>query len=102
MNAVGTTSAATNIAAIATSIAANRASSSASMVFVSHAYAAHDHQSAPSRSSARQSPCQVGSSARNVVTSVNPNTNTKSKNSSSGVTRCSPAAAPWYSSMRGR
>ena len=92
-NASGTASAATNIAAIATSTAASTASSPASKVFVSQAYDAHAHQSAARISSPCASPAHVGSSENTVVTCVNAKTKTRSKNSSSGVIRCSSSRA---------
>jgi hypothetical protein len=63
--------------------------SSASSVFVSHEYAAHPNQTIASTSIPRASPRHVGSAASMVVTCVIANTNTRSKKSSSGVTRCS-------------
>src|SRR4051794_17470999 len=91
-NASGTASAATNIAAEATRIDPHTSASSGSTEFVSHANDAHGHQSAPRISSPWPSPLQVGSSESTVVTCVNAKTNTRSKKSSSGVTRCSRSA----------
>ena len=88
-NTSGTTSAAMNIAISATSNAAPTTPSSGSMVFVSQAYAVHGHQSAARTSTPRPIPANVGSFASNVATCVNAKTNTRSKKSSRGVTRCS-------------
>src|SRR5262249_42753706 len=60
-----------------------------SRAFVSHAYAAQAHQSVASSRRAWSSPLQVGLCDSTVVTCVNPKTKTRSKKSSSGVTRCS-------------
>src|SRR3954447_2222088 len=94
-NASGTASATTSIAAITTNIASRTRPSSGLSVFVSHAYAAHAHQSAASTTRPRTSPPQVGSFESRLVTWVIANTKTRSKKSSSGVTRstCSDADA---------
>ena len=64
MKAVGTTRAATNMAAMATSSAASTASRSGEIVFVSQAYPVQAHQSVLRSSTPRASPCHVGLSAR--------------------------------------
>ena len=58
------------------------------MEFVSHAKPAHAHQIAASTAKPRSIPSHVRSSARRVVTWVSAKTNTRSKNSSRGVTAC--------------
>ena len=86
---VGTAREAISIAPIAANIAIRTAPSSGLIVFVSHAYAAHAHQSTPSTSSPFASPAQVGSSTTMPVTWVIAKTKIRSKKSSSGVTRSS-------------
>jgi hypothetical protein len=81
------------MAAIAPKIVSRAAFSSGSISLVSHVYAAHAHHSAASTMTARATPCQVVSSASIPVTCVIAKTKTRSKNSSSGVTRCSDSAA---------
>ena len=88
----GAASATTSSAATAASTARRTAPSSGSRMFVSHAYADHAHQSTPSRKTPRRSPPHVGSRERKPLTWVIAKTNTRSKNSSSGVTRCSRSA----------
>lgn len=78
-----------NIAAIAPNIVPQMRPAFGSAMFVNQAYAAHAHQSVPRISSAWASPCHVGLPARTVVTCVNAKTNTRSKKSSKGATRCS-------------
>ena len=85
----GTASAATNIAAIAASMAAETQPLSVSTVLVSHAYDDHAHQSAAMIKSPFPTPLHVGSSESTVVTCVNPKAKTRSNSSSRGVTRCS-------------
>ena len=86
-NAPGTHSAATRNAAIAANIASRTAPSSGSTTLVSHAYPVHDHHSMPSTSIPLSIPSHVGVRAISVVHCVSARTNTRSKNSSSGVTR---------------
>ena len=78
-----------NIAPMAKNIASRTRSSSVSSVSVSHEYAAQAHHTTARIISARSRPSQLGSSAMNAVTCVMANTNTRSKNSSSGVTASS-------------
>src|SRR5262245_22849239 len=85
--ASGTARAQTNIAPMTTNIAIRTSPSSGFRVFVSHAYAAHAHQSAASTTRPRSSPPQVGSRESSAVTCVIAKTKTRSKKSSSGVTR---------------
>ena len=95
LNAPGTAIATISIPVIAASIAIRVAPSSGSIALVSHAYAAQLHQRAASTIRPRARPSQVGSSAIIAVTWVIASTNTRSKNSSSGVT-------PWPPSSIGR
>src|SRR2546423_10341117 len=88
-NASGTARAPTNMAPLATSIVPQTRPSPGSTVFVSHAYAAHAHQSAVRSRRACSRPLQVGLLDSTVVTCVNAKTKTRSKKSSSGETRCS-------------
>jgi hypothetical protein len=67
--------------------------SSEASVSVSHAYPPQAHQIAASTSIPWPSPSQVGFSDISPVTWVNANTNTRSKKSSSGVTRGSFASS---------
>jgi hypothetical protein len=78
-NASGTASAATNIAAIATSIVPHTQPGSGSTVFVNQAKAAHVHQSAARMSRACPSPPHVALSDSTVVTWVSAKTKTRSK-----------------------
>src|SRR5262245_12080625 len=71
------------------------APSSALTVLVSQEYDAHAHHSADSTSMPLASPAHVGSCAISAVTCVIAKTNTRSKNSSSGVTFCS--VSTWWS-----
>ncbi|HTA12825.1 MAG TPA: hypothetical protein VK765_05325 [Solirubrobacteraceae bacterium] len=72
---------------MAANIARRTAPSSGSTTLVSHAYPPHDHHSMPSTRSALSIPVQVGVRTSSVVHCVSASTNTRSKNSSSGVTR---------------
>ena len=96
-NASGTASAAMSIAAITPNIAIRTIPSSGLSVFVSQAYAAQAHQMAPRTRIPRSRPPQVGSAESIVVTCVSPKTKTRSKKSSSGLTRSS----RWEASTRG-
>ena len=76
-----------SIAAIAANTTRRTPPSSGSRVLVSQAYADQAHHSAPSSSTPRRRPPHVGLRERNVVTCVMAKTTTRSKKSSSGVTR---------------
>ena len=78
-----------SIAAITANIAIRTIPSSGLSVFVSHAYAAQAHQMAARTRIPRSRPPQVGSAEIIVVTCVSPKTKTRSKKSSSGLTRSS-------------
>ena len=91
--ASGTVSASTNIAAIATNIATRPTPSSARTTLPSHAYATQHHHSRASTRSPRVNPRVVRSFAMSAVTCVSAKTNTRSKNSSIGVTRDSSETA---------
>ena len=68
------------------------APSSGLIVFVSQAYAAQAHHRTLRTSTPRSRPPHVGSAAMNPVTCVIAKTKIRSKKSSSGVTRSSPAS----------
>src|SRR6476620_1976429 len=87
--AFGTLSAEMRNAAIAAKIARRTAPSSGSTTLVSQAYPTHDHQRTARTSKPRAMPPHVGSAAMSVVHCVSASTKTRSKNSSSGVTRSS-------------
>src|SRR4029450_3233613 len=89
-NAPGTQSAATSSAAIAAKITMRTAPSSGSTTLVSQAYPTQDHQRTPRTRRPRASPCHVGVAAIKAVHCVIARTKTRSKKSSSGVTR-----SPW-------
>ena len=89
-NAFGTASEAISIADIAASKTTRIAPSSEAAVFWSQAYASQANQSTARIASPSTSRVQVASADTNPVTWVIANTNTRSKKSSSGVTRCSP------------
>ena len=92
--ASGAASAVRNIAPMAASSTKRASPSSASVVVPIHTYATHAHHSTVSTAMPRSSPSQVGSAAINAVTWVSANTKTRSKNSSSAVTRrCSVAGS---------
>src|SRR5436190_13379312 len=82
-----------SIAAVAASTSSRTPPSSTFSVLVSQAYPVQAHQTAARESAPRITPCQLGSCVRRAVTCVIANTNTRSKNSSSGVTACSPLPA---------
>ena len=86
-NAPGTQRATTSNAAIATNITSRTPPSSGSSTLVSQAYPTHAHQRTPRTSRPLASPAQVGSSAISAVHCVIARTKTRSKKSSSGVTR---------------
>ena len=86
-----------SIAAIAESRITRTTPSSVCAVLPSHAYADHANHSTARIARPSTSRDQEGCAATNPVTWVIANTNTRSKNSSSGVTRCS--AASGVSSM---
>ncbi len=88
-NAPGTANATTSIAAIAPNIPARTMPSSGSSAFVSQAKPTHAHQIAARTRSPCPRPRHVRSSAMRCVTWVIAKTTTRSKKSSSGVTRCS-------------
>src|ERR671919_2303834 len=72
LNALGTANDTISIAAITQNTAIRTPPSSGLSVFVSHAYAAHAHHTAPSSSTPRSSPSHVGSAATKPVTCVIP------------------------------
>ena len=88
-NASGTHSDATSSAAIAPNIANRTAPSSGSTTLVSHAYPTQAHHSTPRIRTPWKRPSHVGFSAISAVHCVSARTKTRSKNSSSGVTRSS-------------
>ena len=69
-----------------TRIASLISGSSALATLASQAYPVQAHQSSAMINTPRSRPCQVRLSAMNAVTWVSAKTNTRSKNSSSGVT----------------
>src|SRR3712207_8865095 len=62
----------------------------------------HDHHSTPSTSRPRASPAQVGEAAISAVHWVIASTNTRSKNSSRGVTRSSSRSEEHTSELQSR
>ena len=80
-------------AAIAAMIASRTTPSSGSTTLVSQAYPTHAHQRTPSTSTPWARPSQVGLSAMSAVHWVSARTKTRSKKSSSGITR-SPSSRP--------
>ena len=74
---------------MAPKIAKRTIPSSGSTTLVSQAYPTHDHHITPSTSRPRARPSHVGSAAISAVHWVSTSTNTRSKKSSSGVTRSS-------------
>src|SRR3712207_4676995 len=93
--ASGTASEATSMAAIEVRIT-NRAgiTSSAGTALVSHEYPPHAHPNTASSAAPCSIPAHVRGSARKPVTWVRAKTKTRSKNSSSGVTRRSARSPP--------
>ena len=88
--ASGTDSASTNVAAIAPNIATRPRPSSARTTLPSHANPTqHHHRSARTSRPRSEADDAVRSCAISAVTRVSENTNTRSKNSSIGVTRAS-------------
>ena len=88
-NASGRLSDATRKAAIAAKMPMRTAPSSGSITLVSHAYPPHDHQSIESASRPGRDPPRSEFDAISAVHCVSARTKTRSKNSSSGVTRSS-------------
>ena len=81
------------MADMATRSASLISGSSGLATLASQAYPVQAHQSRPMISTPRSRPCQVRLSAMNAVTWVSAKTNTRSKNSSSGLTvACSESA----------
>ena len=74
---------------MAASSTTRAAPSSEPAEFESHAYEAQAHQSAARIARPSKTPSHVGCALMKPVTWVIANTNTRSKNSSSGVTCCS-------------
>ena len=87
MNDSGTASAAISSAAIAATNAIRTKPSSGSTTLVSQAYPAQVHQSRTKTNSPCPSPSQVGLSTISAVHWVSARTKTRSKKSSSGITR---------------